>query len=505
MAASLSLVFDYLSGLVVTQGQGAGRALDLFPWQRRFLRFALRPGVHTAALSVARGNGKTGLISALATAYLCGPLAEPRAECVLIASSFDQARLAFDDVLAYLGEDVRSGHPDWRISDSTTRAEATYLPLGTRIKARGSDPRRAHGLRPAVVVCDEPAQWPERTSETMLAALTTALGKIPGSRLIALGTRPADPEHWFQRWLDGECDYAQSHEADPEGDVMSMRAIRAANPSLRYMPMLREAILRDRERARLDASALASYKALRLNMGTADTYYSTVVDADTWRACETGDLPNRDGLAVWGFDLGGTAAMSAIASYWPETGRLEVLAAFPSGGLSLEQRGRRDGVGDAYVDMERRGELFTTPGRTVDVDVLVAEAADRYGVPGVISSDAWRQGELFDGLEKAGLLTPEYVPRRNGPRDGGEDVRRARRRIIEGLVRTPESHLMRRALAGARTKVDPGGNAHLVKHGAGRSSLHRDDAVAATILALAEADRRVAAGAMRQTRGWTAI
>ena len=67
------------------------------------------------------------------------------------------------------------------------------------MKAIGSDPRWAHGLAPVLVLADEPAQWLESTSGKMLVALETAMGKIPGSRMIALGTQPALAGHWFAR------------------------------------------------------------------------------------------------------------------------------------------------------------------------------------------------------------------------------------------------------------------------------------------------------------------
>ena len=35
------------------------------------------------------------------------------------------------------------------------------------------------------------------------------------------------------------------------------------------------------------------------------------------------------GPAVWGVDLGTSAAQSAVACFWPESGALAVLAAFP--------------------------------------------------------------------------------------------------------------------------------------------------------------------------------
>ena len=49
---------------------------------------------------------------------------------------------------------------------------------------------------------------------------------------------------------------------------------------------------------------------------------------------------------MWGVDLGGSAAMSAIACAW-ETGRLETRAMFGSE-PDLQARSLRDSVGDLY-------------------------------------------------------------------------------------------------------------------------------------------------------------
>ena len=78
-----------------------------------------------------------------------------------------------------------------------------------------------------------------------------------------------------------------------------------------------------------------------------------------------------------------------------------------------------------------------------------------------------------------------------GFRDGGDDVRRFRRACVEGKVKTPVSLLMRNAIAGARTISDPAGNAKLAKarETSERRDGHRDDAVAASILAIAEGVR----------------
>ena len=172
---------SYLEALTVTQGRHAGRPFKVLPWQARFVRGAFKPGTQSAALSVGRGNGKTALLSGIAAATLDGPLMVPRGESVIVASSFEQARIAFEHVLAFMGDKLQDSRV-WKIWDTAQQARIENRETGARVRCIGSDPRRAHGLAPVLVLADEPAQWPETTGERMVAALRTAAGKQPHSR-----------------------------------------------------------------------------------------------------------------------------------------------------------------------------------------------------------------------------------------------------------------------------------------------------------------------------------
>ena len=85
-------LINYLEALTVTQGRLAGEPFKALPWQRKFVTRAFKRGTQSAALSVARGNGKTALLSGIAAATLDGPLMVPRSETVIVASSFEQGR-----------------------------------------------------------------------------------------------------------------------------------------------------------------------------------------------------------------------------------------------------------------------------------------------------------------------------------------------------------------------------------------------------------------------------
>ena len=473
---------SYLSGLTVSQGRRAGEPFEVLPWQRRFVRGAFRPGVQSAALSVARGNGKTALLSGIAAATLDGPLAVPRGETVIVASSFEQARIAFEHVVAFMGDKLRDNRR-WRVWDTAQQARVEDKETGARVRCVGSDPRRAHGLAPVLVLADEPAQWPENTGERMVAALRTAAGKQPHSRFVALGTRPADAEHWFSKMLAGGADYAQAHAAGPDDPRFQRRTWAKANPSLAHMQDLLAAIRTEARQARQDPGLLAAFEALRLNLGTEDAAVSTLLDAGLWRVIE--GVADMDGPAVWGVDLGATAAQSAVACYWPATGALACLGAFPAE-PTLAERGLRDGVGGLYVECARRGELLTLGRHTVDVAALLQAALDRFGRPSRIVADRWREGDLREALDAAGVPLAVLEFRGMGFRDGAEDVRGFRKACADRRVIPSPSLLLRSAMAEARTISDPAGNAKLSKGSQGGRRLRaRDDAAAAAILAVA--------------------
>lgn len=487
----------FLSGLTLSGGDHDGAPFTVLPWEARFVRGAFRvPG--PAALTVARGCGKSALVAGIATAVADpdGPLHGNRREVVVVASSFDQSRVIFEDVLSFLRLRHDTGNRKvWRVQDSANRATVEYRPSGARVRCIGSDPAKAHGLRPSLALLDEPAQWDAAKAERMLAAIRTGLGKMPGSKMIALGTRPADDAHWFARMLAGGADYAQVHAARPGDPPFRVRTWRKANPSFDHLPSLAAEIREEAEAARSDPSMLAAFEALRLNTGTPDVTQATLLDAGTWARIE--GLAPREGPASWGVDLGTSAAMSAVAAYWPQTGRLEALSAFPHE-PSLAERGLRDGVGRLYAEGWKRDELIQTGGAAVDIGELIGAALHRFGPPASIAADRWREAELRDALKAARVPLARLELRGQGYRDGGEDVRQFRRAALEGKVTPVPSLILASAIGVARVIMDPAANAKLAKGSeGGRRSRARDDAAAAAILAVAAGQRR----ASRPARG----
>ena len=110
----------YIESLSITQGEGAGQRIRLLPWQKKFVRGAFSQDAD-AALSIARGAGKTTLMAAIACSFVDGPLRQPRAEVLAIASSFAQGKILFDHCRAFMGDKLADKRT-WRCSDSDQAA-----------------------------------------------------------------------------------------------------------------------------------------------------------------------------------------------------------------------------------------------------------------------------------------------------------------------------------------------------------------------------------------------
>ena len=151
-----------------------------------------------------------------------------------------------------------------------------------------------------------------------------------------------------------------------------------------------------------------------------------------------------------------------------------------------------------YERCHAAGDLVIKGEHTVNVAGLLTAAADRFGPPEVIWCDRWRLGELREAAQIAALPFCRVVPRGQGFKDGAADLRSFKRAALDGRVTPAPSLLMVSAMAEARSVSDPAGNSKLAKGSqGGRRALARDDAVAASLLAVAagEAMPRPSTGA----------
>jgi phage terminase large subunit-like protein len=442
-------------------------------------------------LSVARGGGKSTLSAGLALGHLVGAWgAEPRRQIIIAARSRDQARIAWQHAASFA--DTLPVETRARIQlKRSPRLEIEYeADDGPHVlTAIAADARTALGLAPSLVIADERAAWPEGRGDDLEQSLVTSLDKRDG-RLLMISTSAPNDQHPFSRWIDEPPRGAHVAEFRPPPGLPAddRESLKLANPGCTYGVGPRLAALEASARRAIDQGghALNSFRLFNRNERIQAETRDLLLTADEWLNVEADTLPPRSGPVSIGVDMGGSASMSAAAFYWHQTGRLEVVAAFPSN-PTLLQRGQADGVSDRYCQMADRGELTTLGDKTVPVASFMAHVMQRVQGEKVAAllADRYKASELAEGMDKAGVRVP-VTWRGFGFKDGGEDVERFRRAVYDGAVQAAPSLLMRSALADAVCMRDPSNNAKLVK----ARSNGRIDAVSAAVLAVAEGARQ---------------
>lgn len=489
-----SLAIRFFENLHIPEGKLAGNKVKLAKYQKQFLNGSLKPDVMVACLSIGRGNGKTALCAGLALAEVMGALhddPQPKREVLMMARNRDQAKVAFQFICGFIEGlpdeerelfDIRRGQ----------RLEAEYHGNGGGIaRVIPADGKSILGGAPTMAILDERAAWHPDKGQELENAILSGLGKRDG-RAFIISTSAPDDANAFSRWLDQPPPgtYVQEHRPEEGCAPDDVDAIKIANPGAvegigSTIDWLKAQAARAIARG---GSALASYRNLNLNQRVNVETGSVLVTTDEWLAAEVATLPPREGICIFGADLGGSRSQTAGALYWPQTGRAEVWGAFPSN-PSLADRGAADGVGRRYVEMADRGELWTLGDLIVPpADWLrrMLDVADGYPIACIVG-DRFREAEFREAMQGAGMRMP-FVPRGNGFKDGGEDVERFRSALFDGKVRTLPSLLLRSAMSEAIVVIDDSGNEKLTK----KRSLGRIDAASALVVAVAEGMRRAA-------------
>ncbi|WP_420343516.1 terminase TerL endonuclease subunit [Paenirhodobacter sp.] len=489
----------FLKQLAIPEGPKAGQLLTLAPFQEQFVNGAMAADTLTAVLSIGRGNAKTALSSGLALGSLLGVWDDqPRREILLAAKTRDQASIAWQFVAGFaqsLPEDIRAS----LVFRRAPRLEIEYrTENGPHIlRAISADGKTALGSAPTLVLCDERGHWPLDRGDELEHALLSGLGKRGGKALI-ISTSASTDTHPFSVWLDNPQKgvYIQEHRPPPGLPVDDAESLALANPGAAYgIGSSIEWLQGQAQRAAArGGSTLTSFRLYNRNERVSGEARDVLLTVDEWQNCETAELPPREGGCVVGIDLGGSASMSAVAFYWPATGRLEALGTFPSS-PSLADRGASDGVSGRYIEMENRGELKTLGDKTVPVALWLKDIMRQVEGENVVAltADRYKQSELAEAMDRAGVRVP-VVWRGQGFRDGGEDCERFRRAAYDGKVRSSPSLLLRSAFADAVVLRDPANNLKLAK----ARSTGRIDAASATVLAVAEGARRTGRPAKKE-------
>ena len=479
--------------LVVPSGLLQGESFNIEEWQRAFIVDTMQAGVRDSILCTARKNGKTGLVALLVLAYLVGPLNRPNQR--LLAVSLD------GKTATALREAVRQTAEASNLNVRSLRTPQPGRFVGDRgceLQLLASDKATGQAEGADVAIIDEAGLMPENQREVWDGIRGTISARA--GRVICISVQGDGPMFEQLRnmaraeYEDDEGAYVLHEYVAEEGcDVMDEAQWEAANPGLGTIKDRGDMRHKARQ-ARSNPADEQGFRAFQLNQAV-DPEQVPLLSIQQYRALVAADEVPRKGPWLMGVDVGGGAAMTAVAAYWPESGRAEVYAGVPSvkdgAPLSLKQRSSSDGLGPAvYPAMAAEGSLSAYPSAEAPVEPVVRELLRRVGTaPARVLADTYRSDVLAAVMERMGVRAiPEL--RRPGWDHGAEDVGDFQAAVNGGRVWFSDNLLLRVGFRHSVMAIDKHGRAMLTR------SKRRGpiDVIAALTVA-------VAAGERRQRRG----
>ena len=159
---------------------------------------------------------------------------------------------------------------------------------------------------------------------------------------------------------------------------------------------------------KVSPSALASFKALELNMRVDAT--EALINSVDWRACEAPINPHdmRGYPLYCALDLSSRRDLTAFVMAWDLGGRVAVKSYFWTPKEQIAERSKIDGA--KYQEWNDAGHMRATDGKTVGYDYVVrfvAAAIDGHDLKS-IAYDRWRIDQFKTEAERAGFKPEDW-------------------------------------------------------------------------------------------------
>lgn len=447
---------------LVPDGAGVGSPMVLAEFQREFIRdvYDNPAGTRRAYLSIARKNGKTGLIAALLLAHLVGPEAKQNAQIVSGAMSREQAALVFNLASKMVQLSPRLSQII-RIVPSGKRLLG--LPLNTEFRALAAEGRTAHGLSPVLAILDEVGQVRGPRSD-FVDAITTSQGAHAEPLLLVISTQAASDADLLSVWLDDAIAsddpriVCHLHAAPEDCELTDEAAWQAANPALGIFRS-RDDLGEQMKQAQRMPSAENAARNLLLNQRVSTD--SPFVSPEVWKSCGAEPLPFT-GPVYGGLDLSARTDLTALVLIGKANGIWQVRSYFWTPEQGLVERARKDRA--PYDQWVSEGYLRTTPGASVDYGHVAAQIAEI--VEGLdlhaIAYDRWRIDLLTRELDTLGISLP-MLPWGQGFKDMGPALDVLEAELLNARIAHGMHPVLTLNAANATVTKDPAGSRKLDK------------------------------------------
>jgi phage terminase large subunit-like protein len=433
-------VIDFFQFLQPSQGEFAGKPLELMPWQifiicniygwykpdgtRRF-----REGY----VEIPRKNGKSTLLSGVGLYMLFGD-GEPGSQVYTAASKKDQARIIWDESVKMV-----NASPNLKKHLKCFQTAIVHAESNSKFCALASEDDTLSGLNPHCGLIDEIHELPNRK---VYDIIVTALGTRRQPLIFGITTSGWNRESlcWKQheyamKVLTGVFDdegsesfFAFIATLDEGADWKDEKNWYKVNPSLGFNKKI--SYMRQlASKAKAEPASLNAFLRFELCVWTQQE--SKFIPMADWDKCTTGgdykklredtELRLKDRICFGGLDLSTTVDLTAFALYFPPCGELKekdviLRAADPKGTLltwcfipqdNIMQRVERDRV--PYDSWQREDFIECTPGNQVDyewVRAKILELGSRYSIQ-EIGVDPWNSTQIVQQLGNDGYIMAE--------------------------------------------------------------------------------------------------
>lgn len=480
-------VLEFFRRFILTpEGEHVGKPMVLDEFQERFiLDIYDNPHVtRRAMLSIARKNGKTGLIAGLVLAHVVGPMRRQNSQVVSGAMSRDQAALVF-----HLAEKMLNMQPAfqglYRIVPSSKRIIG--LRSNVEFRALSADGTTAHGLSPVFAVLDEVGQV-RGPMTPFIEAIMTSQGAHADPLLVMISTSSPSDTDFFSLQIDDALRSGDPHtvcheyRADQGCDLMDRAQWKKANPALGKFRSERDLEEQMKQAARIPAIE-ASVRNLLLNQRISlETLW---LAPSIWKAC--GKVPDMeiftDGRRVaLGLDLSQRNDLTAaVLSAKDDDGNVHLIPFVFTPTTGLRERELRDRA--PYTAWVNDGFLITVPGAALDYDWIfqwLKVRLEQHGIRvDVVAFDRWRINEAKSAAERNGFVVLEWVEVGQGYKDMSPRVEHFETLLLQERIRHGAHPLLNMSAANAIAVRDPSGNRKLEK----AKSTQRIDPLVAALMA----------------------
>lgn len=405
----------FIENLTHTKGELAGRAIHLEPWQCFLLTtlfgWKAKAGnrrFRSAYVEVARGNGKSTLLSGIGLFCLCADH-EPGAEVYSFATTREQAKIVFGDAQMM----ARGNRALQEAYGLEVTAHALYVPAtNSTFQAKSAEGSTLDGLNTHLAIIDELHAHKKRD---VFDVVETSLGKRRNSLMVSITTAGVDRTGicYEQRTLvtkilsgslQDESYFGIIYTLDPDDDWKSDEALAKANPN--WGVSVRPEVIRALQaKAIATPSAENNFKTKHLDVWcNADVGW---MDMKAWDACvdESLDESDFDGEPCWlGLDLASTSDMTAKVKIFQR--KIDGSSHYYLfGDYWLPRTAIERGVNSQYQGWEYLGYLHVCEGPVTDFAEIrdsILEDCGRYSVQSV-AYDPFQAVQLSKELSDDGV------------------------------------------------------------------------------------------------------